>query len=394
MLFVISTFFFQKLQTILIICLLLTLIKDHASKDEIRYRLNWKNSSVWFLALFVFHLIGITYSKNITFGLADVSMKLSFLAFPFYFIFIKNFNKTRLMDLISFIGSLSVLACIGKAYYTFVVDDFNVLSTDSEFSLFMHRGYQAIYWSIGVLWSVYSVLSKRKHKWGHLILTVILMAGVFLTYSKAGILMLTISFFFIFVLLIRKYKKLKLAVLSVVGLVLLSLLINAITPRPLARFKVMANTLLEQSSKNEVNENDSNSQRLLMWETSIELLKENPLVGVGTGDVKDVLKQRNREKGLEHLVELNLNSHNQFLTLGVALGGIGMLLLILLVFTAFVYGCLVSGDLWIHRLIMLGIFLFFLTESAFETQAGVVFFTFLIGLISFKQAREVHKQVS
>ena len=131
-----------------------------------------------------------------------------------------------------------------------------------------------------------------------------------------------------------------------------------------------------------------------MWETSIELLKENPLVGVGTGDVKDVLKQRNREKGLEHLVELNLNSHNQFLTLGVALGGIGMLLLILLVFTAFVYGCLVSGDLWIHRLIMLGIFLFFLTESAFETQAGVVFFTFLIGLISFKQAREVHKQVS
>ncbi len=223
------------------------------------------------------------------------------------------------------------------------------------------------------------------------------MAGVFLTYSKAGILMLVISFFFIFVLLIRKYKKLKLAVLSLVGLVLLSLLINAITPRPLARFKVLASTLLEQSSKNEkneVNQNDSNSQRLLMWETSVELLKESPLVGVGTGDVKDALKQRNKEKGLDHLVELNLNSHNQFLNLGVALGVVGMLLLILLVFTAFVYGCLVSGDLWIHRLIMLGIILFLLTESAFETQAGVVFFTFLIGLISFKQAREVQKQVS
>ncbi|MGB0915471.1 MAG: O-antigen ligase family protein, partial [Crocinitomicaceae bacterium] len=363
-------------------------------KEVIRDRLNWKNSSVWILALFVLHLIGLIYSKNIDFGLSDVSMKLSFLAFPVYFILVKNFNKSRLMDLVSLIGSLSVLVCIGVAYYTLIVDDFNVLSTESDFSLFMHRGYQAIYWSIGVLWSIYSVLSKRKYKWGHLLLTVILIAGVFLTYSKAGILMLAISFAIIFILLITKFKKIRLALISVIGLVLVSLLINAITPKPLARFKVLASTLFEDSQGKEVNQNDSNSQRLLMWETSLELLKENPILGVGTGDVKDELKQRNKDKGLNHLVELNLNSHNQFLNIGVALGGIGVLIMILLVVTPFLFGQLAEYDLWIHRLIILGIILFLLTESAFETQAGVVFLTFVLGLISFKPANEEHKQLS
>ena len=373
---------------------MLTLIKDHASKGVIRERLNWKNSSVWIFALFVFHLIGILYSENIAFGLSDVSMKLSFLAFPVYFIFVKDFNKSRLMDLVSLIGSLSVLVCIINVCYTVIVDDFNVLTTESGFSIFMHRGYQAIFWSIGVLWSIYSILSKRKYMWGHLLLVLILVAGVFLTFSKAGILMLAISFLIIFVLLITKYKKLKLAILTVVGAVLMAIVINIVTPKPLARFKALAGTLLQDSNDEEVNQNDSNSQRLLMWETSIELLKENPILGVGTGDVKDALKQRNQDKGLDHLVELNLNSHNQFLNIGVALGGIGMLLMILLVVTPFLYGQLVHGDLWIHRLVILGIVLFLLTESAFETQAGVVFLTFMIGLISFSPAKETFKQVS
>src|SRR5205823_1575205 len=77
-------------------------------------------------------------------------------------------------------------------------------------------------------------------------------------------------------------------------------------------------------------EENSTNTRLRIWSYALELIKQHPLFGVGTGDVKDeleiVYKQHNYIPGiLKHF-----NSHNQFLQTCITLGLCGMVILFLI----------------------------------------------------------------
>ena len=160
--------------------------------------------------------------------------------------------------------------------------------------------------------------------------------------------------------------------------ILLSLAgINHVTKKPLARFNLMINSVFTSTP----DKSDSNNIRLTVWSSSVDIITENPFFGVGTGDVKQAIKKRSQVLGNKEIAEKNFNAHNQFLNSGVALGIPALLILL---------GVFVSGFTFILRfyksrlvvgLILFSIFLFMLTESGFERQAGIVPFTFLICLL-------------
>ena len=60
--------------------------------------------------------------------------------------------------------------------------------------------------------------------------------------------------------------------------------------------------------------------RFRIWESAIEIIKENPIVGVGYSEVKPLLIEKNKSRGLKEFAKELLNSHNQFLQFSLESG--------------------------------------------------------------------------
>lgn len=385
-LFLIMTFFYQRLQPLMILLLLISLVFSRAQKEEIRTKMSFSRPLIWLLIYFLLHIIGVLYSTNKHEGWLDVSMKLSFFVFPVYFSLSRIHNVAKIMNWFVWIGSASVLICIATVVYKYYIYRYNPLGSESEFSMFMHRSYQAMYWGFGAVWSLYSALESKKQRWLNIFFVLILSFGVFLTFSKAGMISLILSLGIVFLIMIVHYRYIKGAIITLITGFLLLITVNYVTPKPMARFKVMVQKLTEPNTNQD--SHDSNDARLMMWQTSIEAIVDKPLIGVGTGDINDELNRRNRLKGHDKFAEDSLNSHNQFLNTGVALGLTGILVLIAVFVTLF-KGKVIGIKSWIVWIISGQLVFFLLTESGFETQAGVVLFTFIISLLGSTKSKHL-----
>ena len=123
------------------------------------------------------------------------------------------------------------------------------------------------------------------------------------------------------------------------------------------------------------NNMESNTVRLVTWTLSSRIVAEYPF-GVGIGDVKDVLKKRYRSYGYTYYAHYELNPHNQFLQSGIAIGWIGVILLLSLLLLMLFYSFRVHHlPLFIAALCILISSLF---ESILERQVGVILTSILL----------------
>lgn len=124
----------------------------------------------------------------------------------------------------------------------------------------------------------------------------------------------------------------------------------------------------------------STAQRELIWDHSIQLIKQHPIFGVGLGDGNDELQAQYLEIGEMDMAYKKLNAHNQFFQTTIQLGLLGLLSLISIV----VYPLLNPRNksvFFITFLTVIIVILNFLTESMLERQAGVIFLAFVSSLL-------------
>jgi O-antigen ligase len=132
---------------------------------------------------------------------------------------------------------------------------------------------------------------------------------------------------------------------------------------------------------------ESTAVRVLIWEQSIILIKENFLFGTGIGDVNDVLYKAYKENGLTGALDHKLNAHNQFLQTFIGLGVFGFVLLLLLTIGQFIKSLLRKNVLLF--LFMSLIILNFLVESMLQTAAGILYFSFFFCLYNLTNEKEL-----
>lgn len=120
------------------------------------------------------------------------------------------------------------------------------------------------------------------------------------------------------------------------------------------------------------------TMRLYFWKASTHIIKNNILFGVGTGDVQAELNKTYVETKSPLNEEWYKRPHNQFLTIMVALGSVGVL-----VFVWSLFYPLIALRKNLHVL-YLPFFIIavisFLVEDTLETQAGLTFFAFFNSL--------------
>lgn len=116
------------------------------------------------------------------------------------------------------------------------------------------------------------------------------------------------------------------------------------------------------------------TQRFEFWKAAIGIIKDNPLIGVGTGDIAKAFELQYDKMNSPLLKEWRLRSHNQYLSIAVAFGITGLIWFLITLFYPMLIMHKTFDYLYVTFLIIAVIS--FLTEDTLETQAGVTFFAF------------------
>lgn len=127
------------------------------------------------------------------------------------------------------------------------------------------------------------------------------------------------------------------------------------------------------------------AQRFEYWQAAFGIIKENLLFGVGTGDVQNAFDVQYIKSKSTLKKELRFRSHNQYLSITVAFGIIGLVWFLVTLFYPAIKQKLIFDFLYIAFFIIT--LISFLTEDTLETQAGVTFYAFFNSFFLFLQPR-------
>jgi O-antigen ligase len=337
---------------------------------------------------YVLHLIGIIYSANTNFALLDIQIKASFLLIPFCF------DKKVFQQIeINFVKQALVVGCFGYSVYLLIAAFLNFQSNHqvstffyTEFSPKQHVAYLTMYIILACIFIIQHLQEKQSlnnvSKFVSCALLLFFYVIIAMLSSRTAIFsgLITLSIF-IFFSLKSKFDIVKSVLFSGINAVVFVFVFWFITGSQ-NRFEkpipASTNTTAEQKSAEESSTVQRNV-RYTLWSTAVTIFKEHPLLGVGTGDIKDELLLKYKQQNFQEGITYNLNAHNQFFQTLATLGIPGIISLLLLFLVPIIHA-IKKGNVTFMAFSIL-IIINCLTESVFEKQAGVLFFCFFFILL-------------
>ena len=145
-----------------------------------------------------------------------------------------------------------------------------------------------------------------------------------------------------------------------------------------AQIKARGSKKILQKSEPE-QEVDGITARIILWKSALNLFKNNPVLGVGTGDIKDELMQEYLKFDFQEGVQKKFNCHNQYLQFAATLGIIGILVF-LMIFVIPLKEAYQAKNIVVILFLMLVLGNVFF-ESMLETNAGLLFFCFFYPIL-------------
>jgi O-antigen ligase len=356
------------------------------------------NYALLSMVLFFFiYLLGMLYTSNLTEGFSVLETKLSFLLFPFVFASYGEKMKKNINYYLKFFvfGCVAYAAicfswaayCFFKPVYTDLYGKLYDLGTNyfyyTYLSVFFHPSYTAMF-SLFALICIFYLWKENalKYKWIWIMFMFFLIVFILLLSSKAGwigLLILTVLFPFLYFAK-PNYKAILLTFLGMSLLLVLFLFFNVYkTPdfsHRIPKTENITNAITETDENNNkvTTSTEGTGSRIFVWKASLEIIGENFLLGVGTGDAKEKMLKKYEQKEMMTEYKFQLNSHDQYLNTFIAVGILGGLSLLLCLILPFYYSYEGKSFLFMTFIFVVGMNLLF--ESMFERQAGVIFYTF------------------
>ncbi len=146
-------------------------------------------------------------------------------------------------------------------------------------------------------------------------------------------------------------------------------------------FKARYNQLKYEFSGNLDPNGHSILQRFEFWKASKYIIKENWIFGVGLGSSKDAFLQTYKKMNSKLLIENQWESHNQFLSIWVTYGIIGLVIFFLWLFSIFRN---IVRTHWVNLAIFFVLLFSFLVEDTLSTLTGMTLFGFFAGIFQNK----------
>ncbi|MDG1175076.1 MAG: O-antigen ligase family protein [Flavobacteriales bacterium] len=387
-LFVACFFFYPRLQT-LFISLAFFLTFFTGEFYEFKNRVLQNQISWVFIAFFTLGLVSLLWTDNMAAGWKGIEIKFSFIAFAIFLplIFnVKSFNFSRVINVLTISSLVYVALSFGRAIYIYSeTGNFSTLLGSTlgfrmfQDAPFVHPTYVSFYFLTLILIWGKNLIEGGKELFtssiiGKVSLLLAFFVFVFFSSSKAGLLGMGIVVVMLLALFAKREKK----TIQAIGFFVFFLIVMVVgiyNTNLKLKFEQAYIELTDPNLQPDANLK-STGARIWIWKATNEIIKENPIHGVGLGDTRDELSTKYKKMGIKSLEGSDLDSHQQFLQTFATLGLLGFLSLSLIFIVIIMTG-------WKQKnFLLLGIgliyLLFGLTESMLETQAGVVFFTFFV----------------
>ena len=142
--------------------------------------------------------------------------------------------------------------------------------------------------------------------------------------------------------------------------------------------------------QNYINKHDPNSgsmiQRFEYWRTSLLIIRQHPLIGVGTGDLPQVFEDQYIKMNSNLAPQNRLRSHNQYLSITVGFGIIGLAWFMLVMFYPAIKTRKFNNYFFVIFWIIFMVSM--LTEDTIENQEGVTFYALFTALMILGRNKE------
>jgi O-antigen ligase len=126
--------------------------------------------------------------------------------------------------------------------------------------------------------------------------------------------------------------------------------------------------------------------RITRWEAVFSAIKERPIFGYGSAMEKKVLHESFQKNGLNFAATNNYDSHNQYLSIWIEFGLIGLCLFLFYLFSN-VYFSFKNKDkvsfFFFASLVLVGLF-----ENLFKNNAGIIFIAFFSNIFLFSNQKK------
>ncbi|MCX6273407.1 MAG: O-antigen ligase family protein [Bacteroidetes bacterium] len=343
-----------------------------------------------FSALYLVYCAGLAYSHNLAYGLFDLEVKLSLLVFPLIFSTLDYslFNEKRIT---TFFHSY-LLGCVVITLILLIHALQNYFQSNSmvefyydKLSAYQHPSYFSMNLNFGIALIIILLIRhwNEMPNWIRTFLICLIpyfFIIIILLSSKAGI----ISLLMILIISLSSliiYKKEYMIGLLFFFMIPFSFL-GAYYMFPTSFYRLaVAKDYVSGNIPLDVTSDDGTNERILVWRSSVEIFKEHPVFGVGTGDVKDLLMKKYEENHITAAVNKRLNAHNQYFQTLLSLGLLGLLILVFLLLFPMI-DAVMRKDL-LYFLFLMIVVVNFTGESMLERQAGVVFYSFFNAFLFF-----------
>ncbi len=356
-----------------------------------------KNASwtVPFVVFFCIHLLGLLHSQNLAAGLSEIEKKLTFVVLPLIAASGKPLNQS-FFDLLkkSFVYSCSLLI-IGSLVYTafhFIhsspitnfdaetEEHFHVLNPLAsplwEYFSYIQVGswmdLHPAYFSLHIIFCTLILLERMidQNEVDRMSLLLIVLFTFFLALLASRMAILSFAIILVYFIVNQLQKRKWVPNVLALSCVLIAF-IGLIWLNPVTRFRVIQEpNTTGMMIHRQVTQWNSVNLRLLEWQASWNIIKKSWLTGVGTGDGQDALKSYYASFNASTM-NMDFDSHNQYLQAIIELGIIGFISLL----CCFFLPVFRPGHSILYVSFILLFSLMCLTESMLARQKGIVFFT-------------------
>ena len=346
------------------------------------------------LVYYLLLIIALAYTHNLPAGLGHMQIKITLVFIPLALYYSNYLNvafREKVMPFYTLFMALSMVFCLGAATIRYSeTHDPSVFFYYALISPFHHHAIQfSILAYIGLIYLL-ERLRKGKfilNKLLHFIAIIFFIFFILLLSSKMVISFSLFSLLFYAGLSIKKsYSRKRIFFLSVIVSFFALMLLMAVNNPVSRRFKDIFEgnvSVIEQRQFNPGEYFNGLQFRLLQWRLVTEILTEHKtwVKGVSPGDAQHLLDEKYRSMHMylgdpagESQGFLGYNTHNEFLESVLQLGVVG-LAVFLLIFTGCIQMLFRSNclEFWFVGTILL---CYCFVESVFETQYGVLLFSF------------------
>tara|TARA_R110001632_G_scaffold101693_1_gene209577 strand:- start:4314 stop:5588 length:1275 start_codon:yes stop_codon:yes gene_type:complete len=390
----------QKFSTIVIGLILIVSLFNIRNK-----KMTFKIGLIFPAILYAFYCLSLLYSSEIQYDV--IEQKASLLVFPIIFMLIQCTELNFKLALKYFVFGCLTALVISEFHAFYSSLDFTNFTFSSKidqrvsfydslvkdknhffsynFSFLHQTVYFAMYLSFAIAILFYNNVFKNKYV--QIMVLIFIFLGLFQVLNKA-------SFIVAFVIIIIKayllIKNKKVAVVGSILILVMAVSVFILNPRFKSFNKAMFvidESEIKIKDFNKINNTNPNKNnfRVMLWSSAIDLIKKNPLIGIGAGGTENRLyevfavKRQWYDKSEKH------HAHNQYLQILLDLGAVGFFFF-MLIFLFFFKGLPRLNESKL-RLIAINFFLIiainFFFESMFERYSGISFFSFfLCGFIS------------